>query len=268
MIISLLGGGRKWTYKQILKDKSLRLLLPGLVFSLVAFALKLSFPGEMTRQAGISLHDIIHQYFYPNDNPLRELWFIVTLFWLFLLTPVWNTVIMRRWSLGITMVILIVLHFYHPDNQFLCIDRLCRYGVWFYMGIVISQNGLTERIIQRKWFTLILGSFIYIIGYFSNEFITTIGGIVISFVLALILDEYIPKTFFTFRNYTYQIFLMGIFAQIMIKIVYRHVEMSYFMAFLLCIIAGLYIPVLVSKAIERINWKPLMLCVGLKKRNN
>ena len=95
-------GGQKWTYPQIVKDKALRLLLPGFVFSLVAFALKIAFSGEMTRQVGLNPNDIIHAYLYPYDNPMRELWFIAVLFWLMLLTPIWKLLLQDYCSYGVT----------------------------------------------------------------------------------------------------------------------------------------------------------------------
>ena len=36
--------------------------------------------------------------------------------------------------------------------------------------------------------------------------------------------------------------------------------------FVLNILIGLYAPVFISKVLEKINWKPLLLCVGLKKK--
>ena len=57
---------------------------------------------------------------------------------------------------------------------------------------------------------------------------------------------------------------MGIFAQMFVKIMFKHISMPYIVAYILCILMGLYVPVLVSKLLEKINWKPLSLCVGLK----
>ena len=59
---------------------------------------------------------------------------------------------------------------------------------------------------------------------------------------------------------------MGIFVQIGVKIVYRHVPIPYLGAFLLCILVGLYVPVVISKMLEWINWKPILMCVGLKNK--
>lgn len=262
-------GGQKWTYGKIISDKVLRLLLPGFVFSLVAFALKIAFPGEMSRQVGLSVRDIIHQYLYPNDNPMRELWFIATLFWFFILTPFWQFVLKREWTIWITLIVLTILHLFHPDIQLLCIDRVFDYAIWFYLGLLISKTSFVEKVLNKYiWITMAIGIAVYMAGEFSSRFITTVGGITLSFALVLIADRYIPKLFFSFRNYTYQIFLMGIFAQMFVKIVFRHYSLPYLPTYLLCIIVGLYVPVLVSKIIESINWKPLSLCVGLKTITN
>ena len=158
-----------------------------------------------------------------------------------------------------------VLHFIHPQTDLLCIGRVFSYAIWFYSGIVICKEDLVDKyLVKQPWLALLTGILVYVVGTYTHSFITTIGGITLSFGLALILDKYIPKTFFTFRNYTYQIFLIGIFAQIAVKIVYRHVAMPYVGVYILCILAGLYVPVLVSKILEWINWKPLLMCVGLK----
>lgn len=59
---------------------------------------------------------------------------------------------------------------------------------------------------------------------------------------------------------------MGIFFQILVKIIFRHYSLPYVPTFVLCAIVGLYAPVLLSKVIEKINWKPILLCVGYKKQ--
>ena len=199
---------------------------------------------------------------------MRELWFIATLFWFFLLTPVWRFVLKREWTIWATMIVLTVLHFWHPDIEMLCLGRVFSYGIWFYLGVVISkQYWVDNYLVKQPWLVLLSGIVAYVIGYFTIGFVTTLGGIVLSFGLALLLDKYLPRTFATFRDYTYQIFLMGIFAQMLVKIVYRHISLPYFPTYLVCIAVGLYIPVIISIIIEKINWQPLSLCVGLKTKN-
>lgn len=258
-------GGQKWTYVQIVKDKASRLLLPGFVFSIVAYCVKILFPGEVDRQTGLSFQDISHSFLYPYDNPLRELWFIVTLFWLMMLAPFWKVVTQREWITWFLLCVLIVLNLINSEIELLCIGRVLSLSIWFYLGIVLSKKDIVEKVFKtNSWFVLAFSILVYIGGLYSHPFITTMGGITLSFGLALLADKYVPHLFYTFRGYTYQIFLIGIFAQILVKIVYRHIEASYFPLYVLCIMAGLYIPVLLSKVLLYINWKPLLLCVGLK----
>lgn len=258
-------GGQKWTYNSIVKDKALRLLLPGLVFSLVALVVKLVFPGEMSRQAGLSLQEVAHAYLYPYDNPMRELWFIVTLFWLMMLAPLWRYLLNTNWKKWTALILLVILHFWHSNIGFFCLGRVFGHAIWFYLGLLISEMDYVDKyMVKQPWLVLFSGIAIYVVGKFIDPFVSTVGGITLSFGLALILDKYLAKVFFTFRNYTYQIFLMGIFAQIAVKIAYRHLGLPYVGTFILCIIAGLYVPVLTSKALEWINWKPMLISVGLK----
>ena len=255
-----------WTYWRIIKDKALRLLLPGVVFSLVAFAVKIAFPGEVSRQTGFGIKELALAFIYPYDNPFREFWFIATLFWFFLMTPLWKRALENKWTMWVMAAILLSLHFLCPETKLLSFDRVCTHAIWFYMGLVIAKEDWVEKVFNIKpLFTAIAGIMLYVSGLLIEwAILKTVGGIIFSFGLALLLDKYIPKTFLTFRNYTYQIFLMGIFAQMFVKIMYRHVSIPYVAAYVLCILMGLYVPVLVSKLIEKINWKPLWLCVGLK----
>ncbi len=256
--------GREYTYSSIIKDKTVRLLLPGLFFSVFAFGVKLLFPGEVARQAVLSFNDISHAYLYPIDNPFLELWFIVVLFILFLCFPLWKFVIKNKITMWIMMLILLVLHYYHPQTKFLSIDRVCEHALWFYIGILLCKEDIVELLFKKKPVLIIItGIALFGVGCYL-PILRTMGGIILSIGVALLADNYVPRLFFSYRDYTYQIFLMGIFAQVAIKMFYKNVDIPYLMAFILCILAGVYVPVLISKIVEKINWRPLLLCMGLK----
>ena len=251
-------------YKSMISNKVKRLMIPYVFFTFVAFLLKMAFPGEMARLASINLQEVINAFIYPYDNPLREMWFIATLMWFFLIMPFWGLVIKRQWTKWLALAGLLVLHFFHPDTEFLCIGRVLSYALWFYLGIFISEGGYINKLTGRnRWIAFLAGAILYAAGFFTSSFFETIGGIVISISLALTLDEYLPKTFKSFRNFTYQIFLMGIFAQMFVKILFRHQEVPYLPAYIICLLMGLYLPVMVSKILQKINWTPLLYCVGL-----
>lgn len=253
--------------RSIIWDKTKRLLIPGLVFSIFALVLKIAFPWEMSRQVSLTTREIAHIYLFPYDNPMRELWFIAVLMWLFLLLPIWKLTLMKVWSTMITVVVLVAFHYIRPDIEFLCIGRVFYHAIWFYLGIITCKYDFVEKVLNNNAFlTLAFGIILYILGMLTDSFVTTIGGIILSFGLSLLLNNYCPKALFSFRDYTYQIFLIGIFAQMFVKILNRHISVPYVLVYIICIVMGLYVPVIVSKIIEKINWEPLLLCVGLKKK--
>lgn len=185
-----------------------------------------------------------------------------------MLTPLWKAVTQREWSTWFFLCLLVVINLINPDIELLCIGRVLSFSIWFYLGIVLSKKEIVEKVFEtNSWIVLVIGILIYIAGRYSHPFITTIGGITLSFGLTILVDKCVPRLFFTFRDYTYQIFLIGIFAQILVKIIYRHIDAPYLPFYMLCIMAGLYVPVFISKVLERINLKPLLLCVGLKEKN-
>ncbi len=98
--------------------------------------------------------------------------------------------------------------------------------------------------------------------------ITQFNGILMSISLSLILAEKLPSLFSSFRDYTYQIFLMGIFPQILVQnIIWNLSGRPIILAalfYLASVLSGLYLPVIISKCIEKLNVKPVSILFGLK----
>lgn len=259
-----IGGGN---FVKIICDKLVRLGIPFLVFTFIAMVMKVMFPGDMARQTSLSIQEFLMAIVNPFDGPLNEMWFVLTILWFFAFAPIWLWASQRKETEYVLLVLLTILHFFHPEENMLCIRQICSQAVFFYSGILICKHSLDEIGIRHRWHLFVGGLITYTICFaFNISFVIVWGAIAISAGLAFILDEYLPKTFFSFRNYTYQIFLISIFVQIAVKMVYKRVDMPYLIGYIVCILVGLYVPVLISKILEKINWKPLLLCVGLKKK--
>lgn len=259
-------GSYCWSYVDTVKEKAQRLLIPMVLFTLLAFAAKAAVPAEMSRPSEFSFGSVAKAFLYPDDSPLLEMWFIVTLFILFLLMPLWRWSVKNMWTMVFMLALLTVLHFFHPEVKLLCMERVCSYAVFFYSGVALSKWGLFGNRLSLLTELLILTASVavYLAGIKFSPFLASAGGIMMSCCLAVIADRALPKLFCSFRDYTYQIFLMGIFFQILVKIVYRHTHVPYVLAYMVSVLAALYIPVLISKIVDAIAWKPLQVCIGLK----
>lgn len=69
----------------------------------------------------------------------------------------------------------------------------------------------------------------------------------------MFLSRHLPGLFGSFREYTFQIFLMGIFFQIAIRFIYAKLGIAclYWPLYIVSILLALYMPVLISKAIRK-----------------
>jgi hypothetical protein len=112
-----------------------------------------------------------------------------------------------------------------------------------------------------------LGLALYISFIVLNfKFGKAVAGIIFSIGMAGCLDYLIPMIFRSFRSYTYQIFLSGIFFQYAIKIIYKRMpstDMIYFLMYISCIFVGIFFPVLLAKCLEKINNPYLSSVYGL-----
>lgn len=100
---------------------------------------------------------------------------------------------------------------------------------------------------------------------FHMPLLMSISGILFSLSLCLNIAKICPSLFKSFRDYTFQIFLMGIFFQMAVCYVYGYfgIEALYWPLYFVSILVGVYIPVLIAKSIQKLNNKYLSMCFGL-----
>lgn len=252
-----------WTFISTAKDKLIRLGIPFVVFTLFAMVLKTVFSADMERQSTISISEFVKACIYPGDGPLAEMWFVMSLMVMMSLFNVWKLIFKSRLAQVLTLVLVIMLHYKHIPIKEFCISTVCEYLIWFYVGMIIGKYNFIDAMRKYQYGLLFGGVVIYVLGFIHKD-IATVGGVLLSIQLSFLIDKVWPKLFFSFRDYTYQIFLMGIFAQIFVKMMYKRLDVPYFLMYIVCILIGLYVPVLVSIITRKINYKPLLLAIGLK----
>ena len=78
------------SYSDVLKSKLRRLGIPFLAFTLIATILKLAFPSILHRP--VTAQELIDTFVLFRSNPLGEMWFVIVLFELMLLYPIYKTI--------------------------------------------------------------------------------------------------------------------------------------------------------------------------------
>lgn len=245
--------GKNKSYKSVLKSKFNRFFLPYVIFITLAIVVKY-ITGCGDRQLNSGFTGFVNNYLYPYDGALREMWFLAVLFWLILLYPLYRLLIQNRLYSVVGCVILIVIYIIGKWNlpHFLQICFVPRHLLLYYIGIMIAHYKV-ENYLKKNITIFVCGS-TYIISMIYNLYLLfPIMGSFFFLGLALKIESKLPCLFSSFRDYIYQIFLMGIFFQILIKVLYEkfYVPNIAFAAYIVCALVGLYFPVLISKLVVK-----------------
>lgn len=140
---------------------------------------------------------------------------------------------------------------------------------FFVAGVLCCRFEWHKYIGTRLFFVVILGIFIAcnVFGLLQESFKaeTAFVGTFFTMSLCLIIGKWFPRLFSSFRNYTFQIFLMGIFFQMAIRWIFvKYGNDALFVPmWLLSVVVGVYIPTLIAGIIKKSAPEGVRLCFGL-----
>lgn len=259
---------RDKAYPEVVTDKLKRLGAPYLFFTIFTFIVKFIFAPFIKRPVELSLSQFVDCFLYPGSNPLSEMWFVATLFIIMLLYPLLKYMITSALKTGLLLLGCIALNLFFPtDIDMLCLSSVAYMLLFFSLGILFCQHNL-QRFLATPWTLVILTALFaaFTLTPGCPELLLNLSGIFFSVSLALNLAPVAPRLFSSFRDYTFQIFLLGIFPQIAVRIFYArlpHNEFSYWALYLASIVLGIYIPVLIAKVIQKSRSALVRRCFGL-----
>lgn len=256
-------------YHSVIVDKIKRLGVPLFFFTFLTLFLKMAFNPLMKRPVEFSLMDFLNYFLYPGTNPLGEMWFIVTLLIIFLFYPffVWSLRNNRR--IVCTVLFLLVLSVFFPkDIHLLCLSSVAYMLFFFYLGMLVYLKRWINQLSSFNVFLILLLVFAFTNVFTIVPFVSVLVGIAFSISLCFNIDKVFPSSFRSFRDYTFQIFLMGIFFQIGVRLLYIHLnkDILYLPLYLLSMLLALYFPVFISKVVLKSSSSFLCICFGLRYR--
>ena len=260
--------GKKKPYKDMFMAKVKRLAVPFLAFTLVTTLLKMAFPQLMHRT--VDMEEIINTFVLFRSNPLGEMWFLVVLFELMLLYPVYFVITRNKLYAALALVITVLLNIFTPESlTHFQLSRVAYMSPFFVAGILCSQYKW-HNYMDNPWVLALLALLFVpcnVMGLLpkSMEIITVSVGIAFAFSLCLMLAKYFPRLFGSFRDYTFQIFLMGIFFQMVMRWIYVKSgnEMLFVPMWLLSVLIGVYVPTLIAIGIKKYAPNCVKMCFGL-----
>ena len=211
-----------WNTISLYKDKLKRLLVPFVLFTIIGFLAKIPFAGVTKTGLDLSVHGFVMALFDPANGPLKELWFVGTLMWLMFMYPVYKAMLHSVWSEILLLAVSLIpfvfdMHF--DFSGWFNLAGVSRYAFYFIAGILFFRYNVVSYFASRLW-AVISVTAIYVVCFVIPSVpgvITALLGILMSFAWGSRLTRF-PRLFSSFRDHSFQIFLIGIFPQMMVEL--------------------------------------------------
>lgn len=260
-----------WSISRLYVDKAQRILIPFVFFVTVYYGVKILFASVIKHPIDVSWRSFIESFYLFEGHASGPLWFLATLSVLMLLYPLFCWLLKRKLT-AIGFWLFTLLFFFVdlgsllPDNYFylLCLNH---YLVYFYSGILFFCYRLYKHLDHRwAFFTLLL---LYsILNYFEVTLVTSLVGVAMMISAGQLIARCAGWLFCSFRDYIFQIYLMSFFCQGLVELLLwprsGYDDRLFWLFYCLNIVFGIYLPVLVSKVVERCPLRFIRLCFGLK----
>lgn len=262
---------KQWIVKELYIDKFKRIMVPFFFFVCVYYFVKMAVNQYVKTSVDDSLYGFLTSFYIFENHPSAPLWFLATLMTLMILYPLF-ILICKKPSFSLLFLLFSIIIYYFDftnlvDNNYFYLFKLNKYLVFFFFGIFFFRYKLYEYI--NHWYILIISILLYTVLFIYEKGLgCSIIGIVLMISLSLKLSKYLPHLFSSYREYIYQIYLLSIpfqaFVELIIwkKLFYN--EQFFYLFYILNLLIGLYMPVVISKIIEKVNNKYLKMCFGLK----
>jgi fucose 4-O-acetylase-like acetyltransferase len=257
--------------KALYKDKFQRIMIPFFFFVIAYYILKIVFNEFAKTPTELSLSYFFQSFIYFRGFPSQPLWFLAVLMMFMLMYPLFCYLCDNKYRMACFFLFCSAIYFIDsnldsPYNVFYVLD-IQHYLVYFFFGILFFRYELYNYI--KSTGALLILILLYVVSYYySIDLLTSIVGIMMMCSLCLKIAQYLPNLFSSFREYIFQIYLMSLPFQTFVELIlWKNVfyyEEFFYLFYAINLLAGLFMPVLIAKLVERCHVKMIRLCFGLQ----
>lgn len=262
---------KQWDVKPLYIDKVKRIVVPFVFFVTFYYLFKLLLNPFTKTPIVFSLGNFLESFCVYYGHPSAHLWFLSVLFWMMLLYPLFRWLCESKVWMIVFLLFTVGIYFFDidvpADKNYFFLFSLHKYMVFFFAGIFFFRFELYTYFKSILSLVLTAGGYIVSLMY-EVPLLTSIMGILCMISLSYQLARLYPTLFCSFREYIYQIFLMSFIFQPFVELVLWkslfYNEQLFLVFYVLNVLSGIYLPVLISKIVERSHYQWLKMCLGLK----
>lgn len=200
------------------------------------------------------------------------MWFIATLLWFMAMYPLYRAAMRSQYLEAVLLLVTLLPFLIESDWNYggwFNIGGVPRYMFYFFGGILFFKYGLYRYARRGVWVPVVLTlvfalCFVWVKG---GSVVTATAGILMSVAWGVTAEGYFPRLFSSFRDYSFQIFLIGIFPQMFLelflwrKMAAASLQIPYY--FISCA-AAILAAVIISKLAEKSPYAIVRRFFGLK----
>lgn len=264
---------KSWSTRALYKDKIIRVGLPFIFCTCIGNLMQLIFNGYVKTPKEVTLSSFFLSFIEYNNTPWPHRWYLMVLLIMMTLYPIYQFILRYKGAIIIALIVLFSLepfNFYDlVETNWLYFFAINKYLPFFFLGIVMFKYKWYEQL-DRSYLVIVLWG-VYIVLCNINmpwQLMTSLIGMMAMISTAMFADRKLPKICSSFRQYIFQIYLFGIVFQSFVElIVWRWLGCpdNFVIPFwCLNMLAGIYMPVFLSKFVEKISYRSIRLCFGLK----
>ena len=257
--------------KALYKDKFQRIMIPFDFFVVVYYLIKCVFNQFTKTPIELSWTNFIESFVYYRGHSSQSLWFLAVLMFLMLMYPLFRYLCDNKYRMTCFLLFCCGIFFIDTDlesrwNVFYILE-VHHYLLYFFFGIFFFRFQLYKYMTSTAELCVLILLYAACY-YFSLGLLTSIIGICMMCSLCLKISTYLPNLFSSFREYIFQIYLMSLpFQNFVELILWKHFfynEQLLLPFYAINLLSGLFIPVMISKLVERCPMKVVRLCFGLQ----
>ena len=262
-LFSYKNGIEKISYKEFVKKKFWRLLFPYIVLNLIFIIPKFLLANFLNDKVELSLLYVFKILIRPRDNILGHTWFLVALFIVYLLAPLW-TYIMKKNKKSLWLIITIIgiaLYIFQIDTRFFAIKDLCNDTIFFIMGMLIAKVSVSKLDIGKTKFiiysiaVILLTALWYITQNQIIKLLLCANDLMVLMLIPIVFHINSEKIN-NLGIYSYSIYIMHWPIMLATRILlYQILHINYLIVAIIMLILGFFGPLLIVKVLNVIKKK-------------
>ncbi|MDB5173774.1 MAG: Acyltransferase family protein [Phycisphaerales bacterium] len=266
-------SNKKLIYREFVRKKVGRLLLPYFAISSMAFPIKAYLGGRALRAVHFSAKDYVLSLVYPARNPIAFFWFVAALFVISLTAPAIRRIVLTRGKVLIAVLTaaLLALRWQAADllPGIFGFDVAGSFLFYFWVG-ALAWRYRARWSVNPMPIVAIIGIAAVILWYTAARdmphirWMASLPGIYAAYYLMTVYISRGWRFLHPLEGKTYPIYLLAWFPQqFVIVVLYKSMHVNYWVCVLLTFLGGLLLPLLAARLVARFlpRLSPL---IGLK----